>query len=212
MLTRYEHVVIDGINWEHGATYSRDDANALLGTSDENNGLTVRFSKPVLKSTLDRPGIVDLWVLQGGRGQRGDLIYLTGEFVEFGETPGHPDQVEWFRYRQTTDEDVNYGDRVLIIIRSAFILDSCCRPVDGAHIGGRVPLLEEEDAYSPTLSTTPEQCVEPPWLGFGPWTSGYESPGSTFESWFYIEEKHHEHHDKHHKDNRSSSSAREKTS
>ena len=43
-----------GINWVHGATYTREDANALL---DE--GLELRFSRGVQVATL-RPGVVEL--------------------------------------------------------------------------------------------------------------------------------------------------------
>jgi hypothetical protein len=71
---------------------------------------------------------------------------------------------------------------VLIIVRSAFLLDDCCRPVDGAHVGGRVPVL----AGSPPASQTPQRtvCDFPPG-GIGPWTSG--AGAANFESWFWID-------------------------
>jgi hypothetical protein len=188
----YQPTTITGISWTHGATYSQQNANTLIGTEETlpglSPGLKIQFSRPVLKSTLDRPGIVDLWVLQGGKGQAGDLIHLAGDYIEFGPDT-NKDAVEWFRYRQTTLEEVNYGDRVLIIVRTAFILDPCCRPVDGAHVGGLVPILEGYGAYGPLEAPKiPSQCTVPPW-GYGPWTSGNGSPGSTFESWFYVEPK-----------------------
>ena len=72
---------------------------------------------------------------------------------------------------------------MLVIVRTCFILDECCRPVDGNHIGGRVPILPEYKEYD--RSQTPGACAHPP-LSFGPWTSGNGTPGGTFESWFYI--------------------------
>jgi hypothetical protein len=87
------------------------------------------------------------------------------------------------KFHQTSRETLQEGDRVLIVVRTGFILDECCRPVDGNHIGGRVPILPECKEYD--RSQTPSACAHPP-LSFGPWTSGNGTPGGTFESWFYI--------------------------
>jgi hypothetical protein len=85
--------------------------------------------------------------------------------------------------RDDTSESLNYGDRVLITLRSAFLLDNCCRPVDGTHVGGRVPLLPG----SPEALATPTRtvCAVPPG-GIGPWTSG-AGGAANFESWFWID-------------------------
>jgi hypothetical protein len=74
------------------------------------------------------------------------------------------------------------GDRVHVTLRSAFILDTCCRPVDGAHVGGRVPALPSAlvDANVPPPTT----CASPPGR-FGGWTSGGGGAAS-FESWFFV--------------------------
>jgi hypothetical protein len=56
-------------------------------------------------------------------------------------------------------------------------------PVDGAHVGGRVPPLPH--AVLPERQVPPTDCLIPPW-GYGPWTSGNGSPGSSFESWFTV--------------------------
>jgi hypothetical protein len=105
---------------------------------------------------------------------------MGGDYVV--ETP-MPRTTEQLKFQQTTRETLQEGDRVLIIVRTCFILDECCRPVDGNHIGGRVPILSEYTQYN--RSQTPDACARPP-LTFGPWTSGNGTPGGTFESWFYI--------------------------
>jgi len=79
---------------------------------------------------------------------------------------------------------------VFIVVRTDFILDRCCRPVDGNHTGGRVPLLpafheNKPEAGMPKYATT---CIDPP-RRYGSWTSGNGSPGGAFESWFYIEDR-----------------------
>jgi hypothetical protein len=175
--------VITGINWVHGAEYSKVKGEQLLGTEDEDCGIVIHFSRPVLASTLQR-GVIDLWRLEGGGGRSGYLTEVRGIFMNLpsGGT------VTSIRYRQIDEEDLDGGDRILIQVRCAFILDECCRPVDGAHVGGRVPPLP--DAIWPENYQPPTDCVIPPW-GYLPWTSGNGTPGSGFESWFTIAQ--HEH-------------------
>jgi hypothetical protein len=75
---------------------------------------------------------------------------------------------------------------VLVTVRTPFILDRCCRPVDGLHVGGRVPILpgyaEGECAPWPD----PDDCALPP-SGIGPWTTGTGTGAGVFESWFYVD-------------------------
>ena len=87
------------------------------------------------------------------------------------------------RYRQTDEEKMDYGDRILIQVRCEFLLDRCCRPVDGAHVGGRVPPLP--GTIKPQSMPPVPDCAIPPW-GYAPWTSGSGVPGSNFESWLTI--------------------------
>jgi hypothetical protein len=151
----------------------------VLGTNDRHDGIQVHFSRPVLTETL-RPGVVDLWVIQGGGGRSGQVEHLEGRFVRLNPAwrtvPG-------FVFRHTGRERLNEGDRILITIRTDFILDECCRPVDGNHVGGRVPLLPDcSGPHHPKPYPPETQCLRPP---YGPWTSGNGQPGGTFESWFY---------------------------
>jgi hypothetical protein len=181
----YRPTVITGVSWQHGATYTPQQARAVLGTEDagtRTDGLEIRFSRPVYTETL-QPGVVDVWRIQGGAGLRGVISNIEGRFVNLsGEKTDH------LFFRDHSGETLNRGDRILIIVRCDFILDCCCRPVDGGHIGGRVPQIESyikefskkhhDKEHSPV-------CVKPP-SGCGPWTSGNGQPGGSFESWFYI--------------------------
>lgn len=136
----YEPTTITGISWVHGGTYSRNEATAVLGTEGEGSrtdGIEIAFSRPVHAETL-QPGVVDLWRIQGGKGIRGSLSSIEGDYV------GKPASglVTSFRYRDESGEILQRGDRILVIVRGDFILDACCRAVDGNHVGGRVPQLE----------------------------------------------------------------------
>jgi hypothetical protein len=161
-----------------------------MGTGDRDEprdkGLEIRFSRPVLASTI-RPGVMDTWVIEGGRTRRGQVYRKDGEFVD---KPGHG-TVDRIFYRDTTDEELEAGDRVVVILLTDFILDECCRPVDGENVGGRVPTIHEHaEKYGPHPEHHPheEECSVPP-RGYLPWTSGNGTPGGTFVSWFYIREE-----------------------
>ncbi|OMI36454.1 hypothetical protein [Streptomyces sparsogenes] len=187
---RHVPTVITGINWIHGHTYTIDEAKALLGTQDEDGGLVVRFSSGVRTDTL-RPGVVELQVIEGGSGRNASTWYMGGRFAEpdIGpdpETDGECDEfTEQFRYRQTTRETLQDGDRLLITVRAAFLLDRCCRPVDGTHVGGRVPTIDDHNTRSDAAHGG---CDLPP-SGIGPWTSGTGAGGDVFESWFFVKER-----------------------
>jgi hypothetical protein len=180
------------VSWRHGHTYTQEEAKLLLGTDHEEGvddgltGLEIRFSRPVLTSTIRR-GVLDTWVIEGGGGRSGNIYHKKGGL-------GLPDTEYTDRifYRDETGETLEPGDRVLIILRADFILDHCCRPVDGEHVGGRVPQLEEYAEEFGEHSEPHKHCCIPP-VGYGPWTSGNGEPGGTFESWFYIKEREKEH-------------------
>lgn len=180
---RHLPTVITGINWIHGHTYTIDEAKALLGTQDEDGGLVVRFSADVRSDCL-RPGVVELQVIEGGSGRNASTWYMGGAFAEPEASDAECDEfTRGFRYRQTTRETLQDGDRVMITVRAAFILDRCCRPVDGTHVGGRVPTIDAgTSAYGDT------GCDLPP-SGIGPWTSGTGAGGDVFESWFFVKER-----------------------
>lgn len=182
---RHLPTVITGVNWIHGHTYTIDEAKDLLGTHDEDGGLVVRFSADVRSDTL-RPGVVELQVIEGGSGRNASTWYMGGTFAEpDAETGGECDEfTREFRYRQTTRETLQDGDRVLITVRAAFILDRCCRPVDGTHVGGRVPTIDA----GATPAAAHGGCHLPP-SGIGPWTSGTGAGGDVFESWFFVKER-----------------------
>ncbi len=54
-LSRYWFTTITGINWQHGAHYTPEQAADILGTHDEDGGLRMHFSKDV-HSPFPGPG------------------------------------------------------------------------------------------------------------------------------------------------------------
>jgi hypothetical protein len=179
---KFVPTVITGVNWIHGHTYTVDEAKELLGTQKDTGGLVVRFSKDIRVDTLD-PGVVDIQVIEGGAGRNADTWYMGGKFEEPRQSG--EEFTRSFRYRQTTRETLQDGDRVLITVRAAFLLDRCCRPVNGTNVGGRVPYIGDRR----TEAETRPGCQVPP-SGIAPWTSGTNAGGDVFESWFYITEDH----------------------
>jgi hypothetical protein len=189
-LSTYQSTVITGVNWVHGGEYERDVANKAFGFDSDAGGIEIHFSRPVRVSTIKR-GVVELWRIEGGGGKAAGISEISGRFVGL---PGSG-FVSKIRYRPGDVEDtrddenrdrLDYRDRVLITVRCAFILDKCCRPVDGANVGGHVPPLQ--DATVPDGQAAAAECTTPPW-GYGPWTSGNGTPGSTFESWIIVSSK-----------------------
>ena len=179
----YQSTRIAGISWVHGAHYDPGAAKAVLGTerrgSGRTDGIEVHFSQPVYAETL-QPGVVDLWRVQGGKGLAGVISQIEGNYV------GKPDNglVRGFTWRDDSGETLNPGDRVLIQVRANFILDACCKPVDGEHVGGLVPQLAAcRDRPAPSQVPPRPPCADRP----QPWTSGNGRPGATFESWFFID-------------------------
>jgi hypothetical protein len=176
-IATYEPVTITGVNWVHGAdNYTPAEAAKIL----REDGITIQFSRPILTETATRRGVVDVLIFTGGSGQHGEVQYLDGKLSA-------PDKRHLI-FKYTARETLQYLDRVFIIVRTDFILDECCRPVDGNHIGGRVPLLQAFADNKPKagMPTAPKVCVET-LRRYGAWTSGNGNPGGTFESWFYIE-------------------------
>jgi hypothetical protein len=193
-ISLYLPTKITGISWDHGRHYTQEQAKDLMGTHDRGEyrgkGLEIRFSRPVLASTI-RPGVMETWIVEGGRGRRGGIYHKEGHFVD----KPHDGTVDHIFYRDASGETLEPGDRVLAILRTDFILDECCRPVDGENVGGRVPTIKEyAEKYGPWREEPPHHgdCEVPP-DGYLPWTSGNGVPGGTFVSWFYIREHEHQH-------------------
>jgi hypothetical protein len=171
---------VKGISWVHGGIYRPEDVDDML-----RHGLRIEFTDGVRTSTLRR-GVLDIWVIQGGGGRRGD-IYNIEATIE----PSHPegDFSHHLTARVLTHkaDRIDPGDRVLIQLRSAFILDRCCRALDGEHIGGLVPTVGEHADRWHVLHPPPyAPCRPPEPRPFAPWTSGNGTPGGNFESWFFV--------------------------
>jgi hypothetical protein len=181
LLSTYVATTITGISFTQGATYSIDESAQILGWRDGPAGIQVDLSRPVLTSTLV-PGVVQLWVIEGGHTRGAGIYALEGAFEDFGGA----EAVSSFRYTYRGDEGLDPGDQLILTILGPHILDKCCRPLDGANVGGRVPLIAGFEKFD--KSQPHAHCaLRPP--GYGPWTSGGspgQPSGSNFQAWFFV--------------------------
>jgi hypothetical protein len=169
-LALHDLAEITAINWVHDGVYTREDATRLLV-----EGLEVRFSRPVQVASL-RPEVVELRTREGGGGRRAGIYDIGGEFHDLPSA----DLTDRFVYRSTSDEVLQYGDLVTITVRGDFIVDECCRALDGDHIAGAVP----------TLAGCPVAPVgEPPDRPCAPRPSGDGVQGGDFVSWINVAER-----------------------
>ncbi len=177
---------IAGTSWTHGATYRLDDADTLL-----ERGIAIRFSAPVRADALSDPHLVEIGVHTGGSGGRDSFAPRTvrvapGEVDDEGMT-----RELWFRVQGY--DRLSEGDLVRIAVHCEFLLDHCCRAVDGDHVGGRVPSYEPDSSPYPDwqpippeqLPPAPAACASPPFRR-GPWETGNGTPGGTFRSWIQV--------------------------
>jgi hypothetical protein len=169
-LALHELSEISAVNWVHGGTYTREDATRLLA-----EGIEVRFSRPVQVASLQR-GVVELAALEAGGGRSAGTYEVRGEFYGLPSA----ELTDRFVYRSTSDETFQYGDRVIITIRGDFIVDECCRAIDGNHIGGAVPTLET-CPVSPVRVPTRPACPHR--------SSGNGTEGGDFVSWILVAER-----------------------
>jgi hypothetical protein len=181
MLARQRLTTVTGISFVHGGVYGRDDSEALLS-----NGLWIRFSCPVRTDTIS-PGVVELIGYEGGRGRRDEWYYKQVVL----EPQSHPLTTE-LRVLVKDPEVFQEGDQVLLRLRSDFVLDECCRAVDGNHVGGAVPFYEPRALPNtrPVQHPVPPSrpCPHPPGHT-GQWSSGNGTEGGTFEAWFFVREQ-----------------------
>jgi hypothetical protein len=191
MLSVYDFVRISGISWAHGGVYSPAEAKEVLGAAgnydndddyDEDDdalrgALEIHLTRPIRTSTL-QPGVLDIWVIEGGGGRSADINHLAGDFI----LPAS-DYTKVIRFQQRSNESLQDGDLVLIMLRCEFVLDQCCRAIDGAHIGGKVPQLP--DTVVPSMGRRSDECPQPSWYP-PPWRSGSGTEGSNFVSWFFV--------------------------
>jgi len=160
---------ISQINWVHGATYTRDAASKLF-----EEGIEVRFSRPVQVASL-RDQVVELTTIEAGGGRSGGIYNIQGRFAKLPSTP----LTDRFVFHSTTDETLQYSDRVVITIRGDFILDECCRAVDANHIGGTIPLIEK--SHEPLRLPKGPRCP--------PRRSGNGTEGGEFVSWIFVQNR-----------------------
>lgn len=181
----YDSTRIVGTNWTHGADYWIEEADDLLGGQysgeEEHGGLVFQTSHPVRADSL-QPGVVDVWVVRGGDGPDSEVYNLKTRIIP--DAHDRDGLVRRFRVQYLGDELLDNGDRVIVQVRGAFILDYCCEPLDGVNVGGMVPMLGDEEYRRFRKESKLPHCHRDP---YGPPRSGVGVPGgSTFESWFWV--------------------------
>lgn len=171
---------ISHINWIHGATYSPPDVDQML-----QSGLELHFSGEVHTHTLQR-GVLEVIVYQGGDGRRADIIALPIEIIPNQRAHEMSTSVTARVTGGRWADRIDPGDRVHVVFRADFVLDRCCRPVDGDHVGGRVPLAEFGNHPTPIALPHRAACRPPEPERYAHPMSGNGTPGGTFESWFFV--------------------------
>jgi hypothetical protein len=203
MLGVHDPATLTGLSWVHGASYSFDQFQRLVGRADghaagkNGPGLAFTFSRDIEARTIMAPDVFEVLRYSGGGAPSGDLQWIPFRL----EKPAHA-RVRRVVFRQATDERWSPGDRLHVKLRCDFVLDACCLPVDGNHVGGRVPLLPDgvapdRDGYHDHEPHGHGQhghgdhegrCEQSPFRP-GAWRSGNGTPGGTFESWCYVTAK-----------------------
>jgi hypothetical protein len=179
-ITPYVTTKVVGVSWAHDGTYSPEDVDRMM-----RHGLEIKFSDEVHTTTLRR-GVIDVWVIQGGGGRKGD-IYSVPVDIEPSNKTGEFSRSVKVRVTPHKADRIDPGDRILIQLRSAFVLDRCCRAIDGENIGGFVPQLPEFVDQWPLLNhPIHPPCRRPEPHPFAHWSSGNGTPAGNFESWFYV--------------------------
>jgi hypothetical protein len=164
---------ITEVSWVHGATYTREDATRML------QELEVHLSRPVQIASL-HAHVIDLTLIEGGGGRSAGMFAIEGAFVD-----PRPDTEQTltssFTFASTSDESLQFGDRVVITIRGDFILDECCRALDANHVGGGVPTISNPDRPQPVAVPDTPHCPSR--------ASGNGNAGGEFVSWFHVQER-----------------------
>lgn len=166
----YAHATITGVSWTHAGQYT---AGEIFGSSNQAIGLEIDFSRPVQAASITA-GVLDVWIVRDA-----DIIQVPIEYVNLPAIG----TITSLTFQPQATPAFEVGDRVMVTLRSEFVLDECCRPIDGANVGGRVPLLP---AFANNDRPRPAVCASAPPPRFGPWTTGNGTGGSRFESWFFI--------------------------
>ena len=161
-------------SWVQGGAYDRLDFRRLLGLPSRSGppvGLRLRFSRPVHVDTLYQ-GVASLWRVFRGDGLVGDVKHMELDWLE--RPTG--DYAQEVAFRQASREDWSGGDRALFQLRSGFVMDRCCMPLSGYHVGA-VPAFDPPVVAPPATAPTPGTPGAPADASSG--TSTPAAPGTS---------------------------------
>jgi hypothetical protein len=199
-ISTYLPTRIAAVNWLHTGIYEEALAECLL-----QDGLTISFTAPLDEQSIknhevhfsDDPDdereittndLVEVWLCDEHR-----VGHASPQILQSQIDIISPTQIK-IKVKPTR---LTPPQRVLITFRADFVLDTCCRPVDGNHLGGCVPYggwdhgeRTRETHYHRTVTEykqrfrLPDSCQT--WHEHRPPTSGNGTPGGDFQSWFYV--------------------------
>ncbi len=140
-VTTYQPTRIKSVNWVHTGVYEENLAECLL-----QDGLIMTFTAPIDPLSIknhdmriyDRDDeseiltndIVEVWLCDEHRVGHASMQVLQSQIEVISDT-----QIK-IRVKPTR---LTPPQRVLFHFRADFVLDKCCRPIDGNHFGGLVP-------------------------------------------------------------------------
>jgi hypothetical protein len=202
-LSTYQPTRISGVNWLHTGVYEEEMAECLL-----NHGLIIEFSAPIDEQSIsnhtvrlqesgkfiETNDIVEIAVSDELDIQRSTLQILQSRIEPL---PDPNNQVRRIRIKAESRR-LSPPQRILITVRTEFILDSCCQPVDGSNRGGFTDFIDWEtsnvkyskESHERTLADYKKRVSHPTlcecWLKTHPLTTGNGVHGSNFQSWFYV--------------------------
>jgi hypothetical protein len=219
--TRYQPTRVESVNWVHNGLYQERVGEVLL-----RNDLIIDLTASINPDSIKRHSVEF-----ESQDRKEDECTSINDIVEislhsinrYPELLGADLSVEdsktlkngRLRIKLHKDSKNHLGlrpqQRVFIRLRSDFILDECCQPLDGNHIGGDVPLTSEgwppwpeakdieyfgqspevvRQSYEATLRDSEAKRQQFPLCAIRDASrfpaSGNDVPGGDFLSWFNI--------------------------
>ena len=203
-ITTYETTRIGGVNWIHTGVYEEELAERLMSC-----GLTIEFTAPIDVQSLMNHTVR---LSEGGKYiETNDLVEVAIS-DELDINKNNPLQILQAQIVPVIDGNQECRKitvkletrrlapplRVLLTVRTEFILDKRCKAVDGCNVGGVAKYVgwnhgdakHPEEQLKRTVREYEERFHSPASCSNRDLThrraSGNGVPGSNFQSWFYV--------------------------